>query len=42
MFDITKGQVSKNLKIYVPNDMLDKYKSAANWSEFADRIKAAP
>ena len=38
MFDITKGQVSKNLKIYVPNDMLDKYKSAEGWKSIADKI----
>ena len=27
--------------IYVPSSLVDKYKSATNWSEYADKIKAA-
>ena len=27
--------------IYVPSFLVDKYKSATNWSNFADKIKAA-
>lgn len=28
--------------IYVPASLVDSYKSATNWSEYADKIKAAP
>ena len=28
--------------IYVPASLVDSYKSATNWSNYADKIKAAP
>ena len=28
--------------IYVPSHLVDSYKSATNWSDYADKIKAAP
>lgn len=34
--------VSNNLKIYVPAESVDAYKSATNWSEYANKIKAIP
>jgi len=31
-----------NLLIYVPTDLVDKYKVAANWSNYADKFRALP
>ena len=33
---------TKLTNIYVPASLVDSYKSATNWSSFADKIKAAP
>lgn len=32
------GRCSSNLKIYVPDDSVEAYKGATNWSNYADRI----
>ena len=33
---------SDKFKIYVPADLVDSYKSATNWSTYADKIFAIP
>ena len=36
------GGTHANLVIYVPSESVDAYKSASNWSTYADRIQAIP
>lgn len=41
--DSTAFRNCSNLtNIYVPSSLVDKYKSDTNWSNYADKIKAAP
>lgn len=43
---ISNGSIFYNcpnlINIYVPSTLVDSYKSAYNWSDYADKIKAAP
>ena len=36
------GYCTNLTNIYVPANLVDSYKSATNWSSYADKIKAAP
>lgn len=36
------GNTSSNLKIYVPSASVEAYKTATNWSTYADKIQAIP
>lgn len=36
------GSTSSNLKIYVPAASVEAYKTATNWSTYADKIQAIP
>ena len=41
--DTKAFNICKNLtNIYVPSTLVDRYKSATNWSSYADKIKATP
>lgn len=38
-FSWTGSQAEKNLSIYVPDELVDTYKTATNWTAYADQIK---
>lgn len=37
--DNTVAELKDTLNVYVPDDLVDAFKAATNWSEFGDRIK---
>jgi hypothetical protein len=34
--------MAETFKIYVPEDSVDAYKTATNWTNYADKITAIP